>query len=73
MRYATKKEVKELRECVVELSKRMSEMARWQAFYAIKKNPNVFDVKQREEILELAKGTITYPLLLKLFKEYPLR
>lgn len=72
MKYATKKEVDEIRQNVLKLTKQLNEVARWQAYYAIKKNPNVFNAKQRQEILELAKGNITYPLLLNLFKEYPL-
>lgn len=72
MKYATKKEVDDLSKTVLQLAKQLNEVAKWQAYYAIKRNPNVFSKNQRKEILELAKGHITYPLFLQLFREYPL-
>lgn len=71
-KYATVKELKEVHQMMKTLATQVNEMARWQAFEAIKRNPNVFNGKQREEILDLAKGHITYPLLLRTFREYPL-
>lgn len=68
----SQKEIKELREELLELAKQVREIARWQAYYAISKNPNVFNKEQRKEIIELAKGSVTYPLFIQLFKEYPL-
>jgi len=73
MKYATKKEVDDIRDSLLKLTQQVNEIAKWQAYYAIKRNPNIFSEEQRKEIIELAKGHITFPLFIQLFKEYPIR
>lgn len=72
MRHATKKEIMELTEVIIQLAKNMAEAARWQAYLAIKAEPYSFSRKSREEILRNSEGHITHTLFEQLFKAYPL-
>ena len=71
-KFARMKDVKEVWAYLEKLTEQVNEIARWQAYYWIQANPNIITQKMRDEILEMAKGHITYPLYLNLFKEYPL-
>lgn len=67
MRYATKKEVKELREVLLKLAEQVNEIAKWQAYYSIRENRYDIPPKLRKEIIEQSKGHITHVLYKQLF------
>jgi len=71
-KFARMKDIREIYKTIEKLAKQVNEIARWQAYYAIQRNPNLYNGKMRDEILSHAKGHITYPLFLQMFKEYPL-
>jgi len=67
------KAVEELTEAFNIMASAMIEFSRWEAYRSIKENPLQFNERVRQEIMEHAKGHITYTLYLHLFKSYPLR
>ncbi len=69
-KYASKEELDRLAGVVKELAERVAELARWQAYYAIRENPYV-PPRVRREILEMSRGHITFPLFRELFREHP--
>ena len=75
MRYATKKEVKELSNAILEMAKQLNDMAKWLAWYKIREafhnpeNKDVFTEEYCKKIVEMSKGHLTYSLFRELFKE----
>ena len=69
MRYATKKEVKELSDALLRLIKQVKEIAIWQAYYSIREHRYDISPKLRKEIVEQSKGHITHTLFKQLFPE----
>lgn len=71
MKYATSKDMKALTEAVEQLTKRILEMAQWQAYHSIEAD-YIFNQEQRKQILELNKNNTLLEMGYKeLFRKYP--
>jgi ABC-type phosphate transport system auxiliary subunit len=68
-KYVTKKELNEALKLLEKLAKQVNDIARWQAFYAVRENIENLSLEDREKILEMSKGHITYLLFENLFKK----
>ena len=67
-RYALQKDVKALTKAMLELTKQVNEIAKWQAYYTIRHNLEDITPALKKEILENSKGHITHVLYERLFR-----